>query len=322
MFLHDRQRLRRPAPHAPKVVIIVPPTDGPFCSAVTASTLHPAAVAPHNKHMVAIDHKVRFAQAHAAPRGSINLSDPRLPFGVRTVDGSFTDTHGTGSVSMKETFMFEITQEHRHRLTHGPSRGSTLVQRRSSTHPANDLRHWIAATLVVFVVVSFGGSSAEDALHAQTKPAPQGVLILGEIESITVSDMNNPASGGSISVAGTRVTIPDNLLIGLPGKRLTLRNLVLDGPDDCKAQVPPQSGLALSDSCRNDRAPGLARVVASPNPSGNLVAGVAMVQKDSGLTLGRTGPLRGSKEDPRRTGKYSAQPRGNRYGSAPPKPPK
>jgi hypothetical protein len=128
------------------------------------------------------------------------------------------------------------------------------------------------------------------AVMAQAQSTQPGTLILGEIERLTVDDLRDRSSGGSIVVSGKQITIPGSLLIGLPKGRLTIRDLVLDGPDQCKSLDPPESGLALSDACRNDGSPGLVRVVANRTPSGDLVASLVMVQKDSARTLARITP--------------------------------
>ena len=161
---------------------------------------------------------------------------------------------------------------------------------------------WSIAT-VVAMIASSGGPALVPTVSAQTAPVgaaaateaqsprkPTGMLILAELTSIAVRDVNDPASGGQIVVDGKQITIPDQLLIGLPSGRVPLRDLMLEAPAECKSQQPPQSGLAVSDSCRGARPPALARVVASPNASGELVASLLMIQKDSGRTLARIRP--------------------------------
>jgi hypothetical protein len=128
-------------------------------------------------------------------------------------------------------------------------------------------------------------ATASGIAYAQAKAA--GSLILGAIESITVDDMNDPSSAGRMVVKGKEVTIPRDLLIGLPAGRITLRNLVNEAPEACKSQQPPQSGLAVADTCRNGGTPALARIVANPTASGGMEASLVMVQKDSGRTLAR-----------------------------------
>jgi hypothetical protein len=162
---------------------------------------------------------------------------------------------------------------------------------------------WRPIATVVAMLASSGGPAVVSTVAAQTAPAgaastteapsprkPIGTLILGELTSIAVRDLNDPASGGQIVVADQQITIPDRLAIGLPSGMVPLRDLLLEAPAECKSQRPPQSGLAVSDSCRGSRPPALARVVASRNASGELVASLLMIQKDSGHTLARIKP--------------------------------
>ena len=121
----------------------------------------------------------------------------------------------------------------------------------------------------------------------RTAPKLAGALILGEIESIAVDDMNDGSSSGRMVVQGKEITIPRGLSIGLADGSLSLRDLVQDAPEECKSQEPPQSGLAVSDTCRKEGTPALARIVANPDASGHMVADLVMVQKDSVRTLAR-----------------------------------
>jgi hypothetical protein len=156
--------------------------------------------------------------------------------------------------------------------------------------------------LVTGVLVGGAAGSTE----AQSSRKPTATLILGEITSIAVRDMNDPASADRIVVDGRQITLPEKLSIGLPSGQKSLLDLILEAPAECKSQQPPQSGLAVSDSCRRDRPPALARVVASANASGELVASVVMIQKDSGRTLARMKARRGAQ-----AGSYKRQPSGS-----------
>jgi len=133
-------------------------------------------------------------------------------------------------------------------------------------------------------------AAAAASAKAQPPGQPSGSLILGELTRIAVRDVNDPASGGEIVVDGKTIAIPDRLQVGLPTGRVPLRDLMLEAPAECKAKQPPQSGLAVTDSCRRDAPPALARVVASPDKSGALVASLVMIQKDSSQTLARIKP--------------------------------
>lgn len=175
---------------------------------------------------------------------------------------------------------------------------------------------WWSTATVVAMLGSSGGPAVGPTVSAQTAPVgaagtteaqsprkPTGTLILGELTSLGVRDLNDPASGGRMVVDSKQITVPDRLLIGLPSGQVPLRDLMLEAPAECRSQQPPQSGLAVSDSCRGERSPALARVVASPTASGELVAIVVMIQKDSAGVLARIRPQRRS-----RAAAYGQQP--------------
>jgi hypothetical protein len=174
------------------------------------------------------------------------------------------------------------------------------------------MRNTRAAVHLALVTGMLAGG-AFPSTEAQPSRNPTATLILGEITRIAVQDTNDPASADRIVVDGRQITLPDTLLIGLPSGRKSLRDLILEAPPECKSQQPPQSGLAVSDSCRRDRPPALARVIASANASGDLVASVVMIQKDSGRTLARIKRQHGAQ-----AGSYKRQPSGT---AASPKPP-
>lgn len=164
-------------------------------------------------------------------------------------------------------------------------------------------RNQSAAVAIVAGVLIGGAADRTEAVSARK---PTSMLILGEITNIAISDIHDPASGGRIVVDGREITLPEKLSIGLPSGRTSLRDLLLEAPAECRSQQPPQSGLAVSDSCRGNRPPALARVVASASASGDLVASVVMIQKDSGRTLARIKPQRGAQ-----AGSYKRQPSGS-----------
>ena len=141
------------------------------------------------------------------------------------------------------------------------------------------LRLWVTAG--VFIALTAG------AAQAQSARKPAGTLVLGEITSLTVNDASNPDSGGRLVVDGQQIVIPDKLSITQPTGAATLQSLMVAASDDCKSQKPPQTGLATTDSCRGEQAPAIARVVASPNEKGELVATSVMLQKNSARTLSR-----------------------------------
>jgi hypothetical protein len=178
--------------------------------------------------------------------------------------------------------MFEVTRHLGRRRLPALSRGPTSRGWRPSVRSAR--RKYARAARICAAAALLVIASAVGA-HAQATAADS--LILGTIENIAVDDMNDASSAGRLVVQGKEITIPRGLLIGLPAGRITLRNLVLEAPDECKSQEPPQSGLAVSDTCRNGGTPALARIVAKPTESGGMVASLVMVQKDSSRTLAR-----------------------------------
>jgi hypothetical protein len=125
---------------------------------------------------------------------------------------------------------------------------------------------------------------------AQSARKPTGTLILGEVNSLAVDNMSDPASGGRLVVDGKTIIVPQKLAIGLKSGPTSLQALMVSASDTCKTQQPPQSGLATTDTCRGEKSPALARVVASANSEGDLVASVVMVMQNSANTLARMKP--------------------------------
>ena len=165
--------------------------------------------------------------------------------------------------------------------------------RSAKWRPIATLVAMLASSGIAFVPTVAAQTAPAGAASTTEAPSPRkpiGMLILGELTSIAVRDVNDPASGGQLVVAGKEITIPDRLVVGMPSGTAPLRDLMLEAPAECKSQRPPQSGLAVSDSCRGSRPPALARVVATPNASGELVASLLMIQKDSAHTLARIKP--------------------------------
>lgn len=134
------------------------------------------------------------------------------------------------------------------------------------------------------IAVTAAGASAQSAR------TPTSTLILGEITSLAVDNMRDPASGGRLVVDGKTIIVPEKLSIGLATGKSSLQGLMVAASEDCKTQDPPQSGLATSDSCRGQQPPALARIKASPNANGELVATLLMIQKNSGRALARMKP--------------------------------
>jgi len=113
-----------------------------------------------------------------------------------------------------------------------------------------------------------------------------GLGSLGEIERIT---LNNPAdvySGGVMVVGGSEMIIPRNMLIDLPANRLSLQQIFDQAPAACKAQNPPESGLAKADKCNGSGTGGIATLHAVRTNAGNVIIGDLFIQKAAELVVG------------------------------------
>jgi hypothetical protein len=106
---------------------------------------------------------------------------------------------------------------------------------------------------------------------------PVNAPIIGEIERITVNNINNHWSRGEIVVGGQIIIIPENLLLDLPANRLTLQQLFTQAPAACLATG--ESGLAKADICNTSGAGGIATISANRTSNGNIIAGDALIQK-------------------------------------------
>ena len=106
-------------------------------------------------------------------------------------------------------------------------------------------------------------------------------IIDGTIDRITVDNMGDPWSGGTIEVGGQKVMIPKNLLMDLPANRLTLVEFMKQAPGLCPLFNPPQSGLGRGDSpsCNTSGQPGFALIHANRTSNGNVIAGDVFIQK-------------------------------------------
>jgi hypothetical protein len=69
-------------------------------------------------------------------------------------------------------------------------------------------------------------------------------LLVGHIESLTVDDQTDPLSGAVIKVHGVEVVLPKNLIVQMPARYLTAKDIVDLNP----AAPGVNSGLALADT--------------------------------------------------------------------------
>jgi hypothetical protein len=120
--------------------------------------------------------------------------------------------------------------------------------------------------------------------------APTQAPIIGEIEHITINDINDPWSGGVIVVGGQSVILPRNLLIDLPANRLTLKQLFNQAPTACRnsgLNGAQETGLAKGDSCNASGTGGFATIAANRTNGGNIIAGDVLIQKGNESVAGR-----------------------------------
>ncbi len=119
---------------------------------------------------------------------------------------------------------------------------------------------------------------------SQANAAPVTAPVSGEIQRITVNNPNDHWSGGTITVGGTVVTIPRNLLIDLPANRVTLQQLYIEAPSVC--QMPGQTGLAKGDSCNTTGMGAIANIAANRTNGGNVIAGDVFIEKGAEAITG------------------------------------
>ena len=112
---------------------------------------------------------------------------------------------------------------------------------------------------------------------AQALPAQTMVPIVGEIETITITNAGNVWSDGTMRVGGQDIILPANLLINPPNDFQTLQQLYTNAPAACL--ITKETGLAKSDKC-NARATGAqVSILANRTDSGNVIAGVVDIFK-------------------------------------------
>lgn len=132
---------------------------------------------------------------------------------------------------------------------------------------------------VLTVVLSFGG------LASSVAAAPVQAPVTGEIERITIDNINDTWSGGTIVVGGQSVIVPRNLLIDLPANRLTLKQLFAEAPAACIASG--ETGLAKGDKCNKSKTGGFATIAANITNGGNIIAGDVLIEKGRESVAGR-----------------------------------
>jgi Bacterial Ig domain len=136
------------------------------------------------------------------------------------------------------------------------------------------IKQTLASTLLLSMALAGGMWSS----HVDAVPvtAPVG----GEIEEITINDINDHWSGGVIVAGGQNIIVPKNLLIDLPANRVTLQQLFTEASASCQAAPGGgETGLAKGDKCNASGTGGIATIMATRNDNGHVVAGDVLIEK-------------------------------------------
>lgn len=131
--------------------------------------------------------------------------------------------------------------------------------------------------LSMFLLAGMGSSP----VHALPVTSPVG----GEIEKITINDVNDHWSGGVIVAGGQNIIIPKNLLIDLPANRVTLQQLFTEASASCQTQG--ETGLAKGDACNGSGTGGIATIQANRLENGNVIAGDVFIEKAAESVTGQ-----------------------------------
>jgi len=129
------------------------------------------------------------------------------------------------------------------------------------------------------ILLFWGWPSLTDAA-----PVQQSAPVSGEITEITITDINDMWSAGTMRVGSEVVVIPRNLLINLPNDYLTLQQLFTAAPAICLAVN--ESGLARNDACNSKATGAFADILANRTDSGNLIAGQVDIVKEVATLTG------------------------------------
>jgi hypothetical protein len=149
-----------------------------------------------------------------------------------------------------------------------------------STYPPGIIKEnkYVQAFLLLMIMVCSAWSSLVVAVPV-TAPTS------GEIEKISINDLNDHWSGGVIVAGGQNIIIPKNLLIDLPANRVTLQQLFTEASVACQTQN--ETGLAKGDKCNASGTGGLATIQATRINNGNVIAGDVFIEKAAEVVTGQ-----------------------------------
>ncbi|NOU20570.1 MAG: hypothetical protein HOO93_02060 [Methyloglobulus sp.] len=136
-------------------------------------------------------------------------------------------------------------------------------------------------TTILLLSMALLASAWSSQVHAVPVTAPVG----GEIEKITINDINDHWSGGVIVAGGQNIIVPKNLLIDLPANRVTLQQLFTEAPASC--QTKNETGLAKGDTCNATGTGGIATIMATRIDNGNVIAGDVFIEKAAEIVTGQ-----------------------------------
>ncbi len=143
----------------------------------------------------------------------------------------------------------------------------------------------VKITLLVLFTFSFSlGVHAQLGVGDATMGVT-GAAVSGEIEFMSVDDMNDPFSSGIMVVAGQAWIIPKNLLIGLPANYLTIQQLFTEAPPEALAMG--ESGLVRGDGSLRGRGGATTHILGNQMPDGRNIAGDVFIQKDVDTVQGK-----------------------------------
>jgi hypothetical protein len=109
---------------------------------------------------------------------------------------------------------------------------------------------WTFTLLINFLVFQIIAVSL-----AQAQVMLPSFNVIGEIEAFTLDNPADPATGATITVSGTPIKIPSNMLITMPGKYNTPHDLFLEWTSETTSVVRAESGLAMIDTAPRSDVP-------------------------------------------------------------------
>jgi hypothetical protein len=144
---------------------------------------------------------------------------------------------------------------------------------------------WRRASAIWIACLTVTGLWFVADVRAQLPLQPMGSVfeITGFIQNATIDDVNDPFSGGTLTVNNHRIVIPRNTIFQMPATALTWTELftLAPAPYGITKDGPPQSGLALSDTPKPDYTYEVSVQGNRLEPAGTYVAGLVFLSQQS-----------------------------------------